>query len=757
MRKQVKSQKGVTLIALTITVVILIILTGILVYNAKDTIYIENYRNLSNDIENLKDKVSEFYSKYGEVPANIQYTNITNIEDVLNDREKENKDQFYVIDLQALEGLTLNYGNDYEKVKDTDTETADKYTNIYIINKITHNIFYVDGVNVEDNGVMLKYYTTYKEPDNTYIDLRYVEGVKIPEGFYYVGGTKTTGLVISDIKEDDMENTKGGNQFVWIPLEDNLLQEDSKTIATDEKEFVESANANRGFFVSRFEAGIEGATGIDTTGLTDKYQAPSEEWIAWKGGNIVSKKDAKPFNYITVKSAMKKAETMYDTESVKGRLMSKTAYEQILQFINKKDDIDYKTWGNCKDSTFNIDSENAMTFNTSNKEYVAKEGKKEANQANVLTTGASKQNITKNIYDIAGNVAEFTTYQENDDKIEYFGSSATSAGTTIEQKNTLKTANYDIGFRVILYLPIEEEVFSKTYTKTSSYTDINGDLAYIPAGFQVGLSNGINQIRNGLVIQDESGNQFVWVPVDNINDFKTYEGYEDGKIQNFLSSTQEPFENGYQTEVEEYKTMYDSVTKYKGFYVGRYEAGTDNVRTSTSGITDKVAVKKGKNVYNYVGWSNSTDMTNENGGAVELSKKFAQENGYKESVASTLIYGVQWDSIMSWIDPAYKTESCDTETSFVATVLEDRGNFTGTFKETGSSDKYKIKNIYDLSGNVAEWTMEEANNTRVNRGRSTMSKWGSTSSRATYNNDNSIFAPNTKISNLGFRITLYIK
>lgn len=202
--------------------------------------------------------------------------------------------------------------------------------------------------------------------------------------------------------------------------------------------------------------------------------------------------------------------------------------------------------------------------------------------------------MIKNIYDIAGNLAEFTTYEPTEGNIQYVGSSASLVGTDIESNNTLKTANYDMGFRIVLYLPIEEEKFSQTYTETTSYTDVNGDTAYIPAGFQVGLTNGINQVRNGLVIQDEKGNQFVWVPVDDINDFKTYEGYRGGSLEDLLNLTQEPYQNGYASEVDEYKAMYDSVSKNKGFYVGRYEAGTDNTRTASSGITDEVKVAKEK-------------------------------------------------------------------------------------------------------------------------------------------------------------------
>ena len=48
----------------------------------------------------------------------------------------------------------------------------------------------------------------------------YHNGVPIPKGFYYVGGEKDTGLVISDAEGDDLDNLKHGNQFVWVPVDD---------------------------------------------------------------------------------------------------------------------------------------------------------------------------------------------------------------------------------------------------------------------------------------------------------------------------------------------------------------------------------------------------------------------------------------------------------------------------------------------------------------------------------------------------------
>ena len=52
------------------------------------------------------------------------------------------------------------------------------------------------------------------------------EYINVPEGFYYVGGTIDTGVVISDNKDDynkgtDYETTLKlkGNQYVWIPVD----------------------------------------------------------------------------------------------------------------------------------------------------------------------------------------------------------------------------------------------------------------------------------------------------------------------------------------------------------------------------------------------------------------------------------------------------------------------------------------------------------------------------------------------------------
>lgn len=128
-----KNCKGVTLIALTVAVVILIIISSILIYNAKNGIKIRNIKMMQNDIEKLDDQIDAYYIKYGAIPASQQYT-----EDLSRFTQANDNDIYYIIDLSALEGLTLNYGANEEK------------DDIYIINEQSHHIYYAKGIEIDN-------------------------------------------------------------------------------------------------------------------------------------------------------------------------------------------------------------------------------------------------------------------------------------------------------------------------------------------------------------------------------------------------------------------------------------------------------------------------------------------------------------------------------------------------------------------------------------------------------------------------------
>ena len=251
MKYKIKQEKGITMVALVITVIILLIVTNMLIYNAKDSVHIKALTNLYNDIELLREKVSEYYNEYGKIPAEIKYTNTSQLSAVLS----INNDigDFYVIDLEAMKGITLNYGKDYGKIK-SDTANTDSYTDVYIINENSHNIFYVEGISITDDNTTTVYYTDYTQPDETTIDLRYVDGILIPEGYYYIGTyTDNSGnesIVISPNK-DEVIDTTSETQYIWQKqissietVPDSILLSSEQ----DEEQFLKSVNHYKGYF-----------------------------------------------------------------------------------------------------------------------------------------------------------------------------------------------------------------------------------------------------------------------------------------------------------------------------------------------------------------------------------------------------------------------------------------------------------------------------------------------------------------------------
>ena len=163
MKNLIKKNKGVSLISLVITVAVILILTNVVVYNAADTLKNTKLSNMQADIENLRDKVSTYYAQYGMIPADttIAYTNTSHINSI---SEATDIGPFYVIDLAAMENITLNYGKDYEKIRSGQATTQDQInqlTDLYIINGTSHNIFYVDGIESGDET----FYTDYSAED----------------------------------------------------------------------------------------------------------------------------------------------------------------------------------------------------------------------------------------------------------------------------------------------------------------------------------------------------------------------------------------------------------------------------------------------------------------------------------------------------------------------------------------------------------------------------------------------------------------
>jgi len=261
-------------------------------------------------------------------------------------------------------------------------------------------------------------------------DPREVEGVTIPKGFYYVGGTKDEGIVISTVLGDDMNNTKGGNQFVWVPVDDfsefvrqsfseYYYRSNSDFISTEltDGKFYEatptstvgksctqetlnevtamynSVEQNHGFYIARYEAGNKGGTRVN-------------EWAKWEGGTLVSKKNANVWNNISWSSsdtmtvetggAVELARGMYPKNNgeygVTSTLVYGVQWDAIMRWISKDERI----------SSY-------LTNSTEKGNY-----RDEDDTNNPALTGSNDNYQLKNIYDIAGNCREWTMEAYNE-------------------------------------------------------------------------------------------------------------------------------------------------------------------------------------------------------------------------------------------------------------------------------------------------------------------------------------------------------
>ena len=260
-----------------------------------------------------------------------------------------------------------------------------------------------------------------KEPDPA-------EGVKIPTGFYYVGGTKTSGIVISDnVNDKDKYKNKAvvgtdllGNQYVWIPcttdstssklqyvrtewgvevdgadnsraIKDELTLTDSSVTYSDadtanginadvSKEIVAQIKAEKtsvakygGYYIGRYEVGKNGDT-------------------------AVVKYNQTPYASITWSTAYGLAKQIITNSEATSYLCSSYAWDTAVNFIqNNSTAKNYATSiegfnGNWNPQAVKDPSGNVI---------------KPAGTSQQLNTGLTTQFC--NIFDMGGNEAEFTT------------------------------------------------------------------------------------------------------------------------------------------------------------------------------------------------------------------------------------------------------------------------------------------------------------------------------------------------------------
>ena len=238
----------------------------------------------------------------------------------------------------------------------------------------------------------------------------------------------------------------------------------------------------------------------------------------------------------------------------------------------------------------------------------------------------------------------------------------------------------------------------------SGYVGGSYDEPYIPTGF---THTGTDTWNSGYTIKETAtGNEFVWVPCvldqskvkagDSVVTFtKTTTGRYNSNSLGLLPTDTSVAEED--SSVAEIKT---SVGQYGGFYIAKYEAGVPGTtQSTTTNDTNKQTVngsvkpvsKPNVGVWNYITRAN----------AITVSK--AMIDTASTGAKSTLISGECWDTTLQWMVNASSNKTTNAGYDINST---GRGNYTGTIATTANKTEYAINNIYDMAGNVWEWTTE---------------------------------------------------
>ncbi len=320
----------------------------------------------------------------------------------------------------------------------------------------------------------------------------------------------------------------------------------------------------------------------------------------------------------------------------------------------------------------------------------------------------------------------------------------------------------------------------KSGTATPTFPATSNTKPFLPPGATVTNPN----IETGLSIKDSNGNEWVWIEVPKSiypsgttstnytaieNAMKSYASAyrQSGYTDTFGSIYQHGFTDA--TEYNNHKnSMLKSVFENGGFYIGKYETGTNKARFQVGEMTTPM-IKRDMYLYNLV---NGTE-------ARVLSQKLSVGGR-----TGSIMFGIQWDLVLKYLEIKkaktqamllndstswgnyYKTSfnisrgqymllSDETQTWKTASSYLKPAN-SSVVLTTGASDRNCVLGIYDLAGNIEEITLEsdqsDLNPIIVRGGSSLNQPPNQSASKRMYIHNNNVSARQYSV---GFRSTLW--
>ena len=287
--------------------------------------------------------------------------------------------------------------------------------------------------------------------------------------------------------------------------------------------------------------------------------------------------------------------------------------------------------------------------------------------------------------------------------------------------------------------PDEEERYVNGVTTEGTREHHGGFVIYERLASDAGKTDAEVQaiIEDDMDVAQRTRNQFVWVPIEDVTDMYhtsgnlIYGNTYTFSVSGYSKSTKnsrEPVLVSYDTDNyqakkstsnysehyamneqlegmkraellqemrEEFYEMIESIKTYGGFYIGRYETGNlskNNAKVVRGQIGTTSKQNASSNNINWITWY----------GAYKKCKSLRGTNPIKTG----LIWGIQWDETLKWlIDSGEKTYEEINNSKDWGNHYDNTASGHGSLRATGYSESWKANNIYDLAGNIWEWTM----------------------------------------------------
>ena len=294
-----------------------------------------------------------------------------------------------------------------------------------------------------------------------------------------------------------------------------------------------------------------------------------------------------------------------------------------------------------------------------------------------------------------------------------------------------------------------EILYSELYTngngetETGSLPSTDETKPFLPDGATVTESD----LSKGVTIKDSKNNEWVWIVVPKS---VTASSKTDDEIKNALISYATDYRGSYSDTwysgcgleegdyAQKYSDMLQSIKANGGFYIGKYEVGSFDNPVTSNDNTRTAVIQQGAYPYNYVTCSQAEDLA---------------EGLATGGKTSTLMFGIQWDLVLNYLEENGDWDTTTNNASYyLKTNSSSWGNYADNSFPVAEGNKYAIynqsihqlgewnpvpsdcekpnsgteswvllstgavgdnskMNIYDLAGNVWEWTLEKSTST----------------------------------------------